>query len=139
MSAAIAAGLALWPVNAAVGQEMVAPFTLELNNAQTQAQACRLTYVATNRTQTDLSRGAYELAIFDLQGVVTQLIVVEFEALVAGKTNVLQFDLPETSCEDMSRIVVNGAPACLDKADMPTDICMNGLETASRTAVQFGL
>ncbi len=120
-------------------QDTMAPFALELNAAQTESGACRMTYVATNRTETALSRAAYEFAVFDMQGVVTRLLVLEFGPLVAGKTKVLQFDLTDMPCEEMSRIVVNGAPACLDDADAPTDICMSGLETASRAAIQFGL
>lgn len=114
-------------------------FALELNTAKdTEAGSCRLTYVAANQTGTALERTAYEVAVFDGEGAVTRLLVLEFGALVEGKTKILQFDLGGTACASISRIVVNDAAGCVvDGADSP--LCMQSLSASSRTAIQFGI
>lgn len=116
-------------------------FTLELNAAaETDAGSCRLTYVASNQTDTALDRTAYEVAVFDAQGVVTRLLVLEFGALVEGKTKILQFDLASTACSSISRIVVNDVAACTVSGSGETSgVCMAGLAASSRTAIQFGI
>lgn len=114
-------------------------FSLELNTAKdTEAGSCRLTYVAANQTGTALERTAYEVAVFDSEGAVTRLLVLEFGALVDGKTKILLFDLGGTGCASISRIIVNDAAGCVvDGADSP--LCMEALSASSRTAIQFGI
>lgn len=114
-------------------------FTLELNGAaETDTGSCRLTYVASNQTGTELQRTAYEVAVFDADGAVTRLLVLEFGNLIDGKTKVLQFDLSGTPCPAISRIIVNDAAACaVDGAE--SGVCMQALTASSRTAIQFGI
>jgi hypothetical protein len=137
-SAAIAA-LSLAPI-AVMAQDTPA-FQLELNAAaDTTAGSCRLTYVASNQSDIALDRTAYEVAVFDSSGSVTRLLVLEFGALIEGKTKILQFDLTDTACASISRIVVNNVTACTqtsDKAEI--DFCLTGLVASSRTAIQFGI
>ncbi len=125
----------------ALAQDTDQQFTLELNAAaETDTGSCRLTYVASNQTDTALDRTAYEVAVFDAQGVVTRLLVLEFGALVEGKTKILQFDLASTACSSISRIVVNDVAACTVSGSGETSgVCMAGLAASSRTAIQFGI
>ena len=134
-------GLGLLAVTPAFAQENAQQFTLELNAAaETEAGSCRLTYVASNQTDTALERTAYEVAVFDAQGVVTRLLVLEFGALVEGKTKILQFDLASTACASISRIVVNDVAACtVAGSGDEAGVCMQGLAASSRTAIQFGI
>lgn len=116
-------------------------FQLELNAAaETTNGNCRLTYVASNASDIALSRTAYEVAIFDTSGVVTRLLVLEFGELIEGKTKILQFDLAETPCGSVSRIVVNDVAACTrSDTGEEADVCLSGLAASSRTAIQFGI
>lgn len=141
-----AAVAALGLLAPAIGQAQEATgaestFNLELNAAaDTSAGSCRLTYVASNQSDIALERTAYEVAVFDSDGVVNRLLVLEFGELVEGKTKILQFDLAETPCASISRIVVNDVAACTQSADGATsDFCMSGLSASSRTAIQFGI
>ncbi|KIN75135.1 hypothetical protein Z945_3034 [Sulfitobacter noctilucae] len=113
--------------------------SVELNGAaETEDGSCRLTYVAANRTASALDRTAYEVAVFDTQGTVTRLLVLEFGGLIEGKTKILQFDLSGTPCASISRIVVNDAAGCtVAGAEVP--LCMHALSASSRTAIQFGI
>ncbi|RYG91622.1 hypothetical protein EU803_09975 [Loktanella sp. IMCC34160] len=115
-------------------------FDLQLNAAaDTTAGSCRLTYVATNQSDQAFDRTAYEVGIFNAEGAVTRLLVLEFGSLVAGKTKILQFDLAESSCASISRIVVNDVAACTLADGTESDFCLSNLIASSRTAIQFGI
>ena len=120
--------------------EQTEEFQLDLNSVtETTEGSCRLTYVASNRSSTALDRASYQIALFDGEGVVTRLLVLEFGELTEGKTKVLQFDLAETGCGSISRIVVNDSPACVASDGSAIDLCMSGLVASSRTPIQFGI
>ncbi|MGH1369541.1 MAG: hypothetical protein ACRBCL_13090 [Maritimibacter sp.] len=136
---AVAAALCL-SGTAAFAQESEARLAVELNGAaETDAGACRLTFVAANQTGIALDRTAYEIALFDAGGTVTRLLLLEFGALVEGKTKILQFELAETGCATISRLVVNDVAACDEAGGTATGICLSALEASSRTAIQFGI
>lgn len=139
IGAGLAALFLLCPV--ASSAQDATSFSLELNAAaDTTAGSCRLTYVASNQSDVALDRTAYEVAVFDAEGTVTRLLVLEFGALIEGKTKILQFDLSETACADISRIVVNDVAACTATADgAESAVCLSGLAASSRTAIQFGI
>ena len=124
----------------AIAQDAAPTFSLDLNTvADTEQGGCRLTYVASNRTGQALNAVSYQVAVFDAQGIVTDLLVLEFGSLIEGKTKVVQFDLAGRGCADISRITVNEVAECSLTDGTAGDFCMTGLETASRGAIQFGI
>ena len=138
--AALGAALIVGTVSTASAQDS-AEFSLELNNAaDTTNGDCRLTFVAANRLGTALSDVAYEVAVFDANGIVSRILVLELGALSDGKTKVLQFDLAGQQCANTSRMIVNAVAACT-QADgtVSGDLCLSGLAAASRGAIQFGI
>lgn len=118
-----------------------AEFALELNNAaDTTDGNCRLTFVASNRLGTALADVAYEVAVFDANGIVSRILVLELGALSEGKTKVLQFDLAGQPCANTSRMIVNAVAACTQEdGTVSADLCLSGLAAASRGAIQFGI
>ncbi|MEO1424675.1 MAG: hypothetical protein AAFV09_16070 [Pseudomonadota bacterium] len=125
----------------AQAQDGSAPvFSLELNNAATTAAGgCRLTYVAVNRTGRALQQTAHQVAVFDANGIVRRLLVLEFGALSENKTKIVQFDLGDQTCGDISRIVVNDIAECTGEGgEALQDFCLEALVTQSRTDIQFG-
>ncbi|MDE0849837.1 hypothetical protein [Yoonia sp.] len=140
-SLSTAAAVALTVAAAPVAAQDNAEFVLELNNAaETDAGGCRLTYVATNRTGVDLSQAAYEVAVFNGNGIVSRILVLAFGALPEGKTRIVQFDISDQQCSDTSRIVVNDVAECTLAEDGATgNFCLSTLATASRASIQFGL
>lgn len=137
-SAALAAALALGGGAAAAQDAPGGSFGLELNNAADVNGVCRLTYVATNDTGTALDKTAYEVAVFDSEGTVSRLLILDFGKLPEGKTKVVQFDLSEMSCGGISRLLINSVSECAT-ADGPYPFCMDALVTSSRTEIDFGL
>ncbi|SIS57262.1 hypothetical protein [Paracoccus saliphilus] len=121
--------------------DIVDSILLELNGAtSTEAGGCQLTVVTTNRLDQDLDRAAWQVAIFDAAGVVQSLPILDFGAMVSGKTKVAMFELPDRGCTDIGQIIVNDVAACTtgDGKDL-RNACLTGLATQSRTDIDFGL
>ena len=110
--------------------------TLELNAAQPSDKGCRLTFVVNNGLGADLSKAAFEIALFNEAGVVDRLSVLDFKDLPAGKTKVTRFDLAGTDCTRLSRVLINSATDC---AGVEPGACMRGLKTETKTGVAFGV
>ena len=118
-----------------------APFStlsLELNGVQPSEKGCRLTFVVANDLDADLTRAAFEIALFNEAGVVDRLTVLEFKNLPAGKTKVSRFDLAGTDCAKVSRVLVNSVAECSGGGIEPA-ACLRGLKTSSRAGITFGL
>src|SRR5690349_18725385 len=63
-----------------------AGLSLELNALQPSDKGCRLTFVIANHLSGDISKAAFEIALFDRTGVVDRLTVLDFRELPHGKT-----------------------------------------------------
>ncbi|WP_274628722.1 hypothetical protein [Arvimicrobium flavum] len=111
---------------------------LELNGAQSSEKGCRLTFVVTNRLGAELSRAAFEVALFNEQGVVDRLTVLDFKELPEGKTKVTRFELAGTDCAKVSRVLVNSATDCTGDGVEPA-ACMRRLATSSKAVIEFGV
>lgn len=114
---------------------------LEMNNAtDTPAGACRLTVVITNRLPQALKQAAWQVAIFDKEGLVQSLPVLDFGAMIAGKTKVAMFEIPDRSCGQIGRIIVNDVAQCQaeDGTDL-RDTCLSDLTTQSRGDIELSL
>ncbi|MEP6568101.1 MAG: hypothetical protein ABJB10_23430 [Mesorhizobium sp.] len=112
--------------------------SLELNGAQPSDKGCRLTFVVANNLGADLSKAAFEIALFNDAGVVDRLTVLDFKDLPAGKTKVTRFDLAGTDCTKLGRVLINSATECVGAGVEPA-ACLRGLKTATKTGIAFGL
>jgi len=130
------AAAALLLCGAAAAQDAPS-LSLELNGAQPAEKGCRLTFVVTNNLGANLSKAAFEIALFNEAGVVDRLTVLDFKDLPAGKTNVTRFDLAGTDCAKISRVLINTATQC-EGAATP-NACLASLKTGTKTGIAFGL
>ena len=112
--------------------------SLELNGAQPSDKGCRLTFVVANNLGADLSKAAFEIALFNDAGVVDRLTVLDFKDLAAGKTKVTRFDLAGTDCTKLGRVLINSATECAGAGIEPAT-CLRSLKTATKTGIAFGL
>ncbi|CDX29283.1 conserved exported hypothetical protein [Mesorhizobium plurifarium] len=112
--------------------------SLELNAAQPSEKGCRLTFVVNNALGADLSKAAFEIALFNQAGVVDRLTVLDFKDLPAGKTKVTRFDLTGADCGKLSRVLINSATECAGTGVEPA-ACMRALKTSTKTAIAFGV
>ncbi len=134
--------MALLPLAAgpALAQQAAATpeITLELNGAEPSDKGCRLTFVVNNGLGAELTKAAYEIALFNEAGVVDRLTVLDFKELPAGKTKVTRFDLSGVDCDKISRILVNHATECAGEGVEPA-ACLRKLKTAAKTEIAFGM
>lgn len=112
--------------------------SLELNGAQPSDKGCRLTFVVANNLGADLSKAAFEIALFNDAGVVDRLTVLDFKDLPAGKTKVTRFDLTGSDCAKLGRVLINSATECVGAGVEPAT-CLRSLKTATKTGIAFGM
>jgi hypothetical protein len=136
--ATFVAGIVMAFGSQGLAQDQQRKFSLELNNARDVGNGCRLVYIALNGTEVALDKTAYEVVVFDAEQRVSQFLILEFGQLPVGKTKVVQFDLAEQPCGQISRLLINDVAECTSNGETVT-ICMDALETLSRTSVGFGL
>lgn len=127
------------PLIPAAGHAQSGNFGLELNSVQDVESTCRVTFVATNNTGIGLTEASYEVVVWDSLGGIPNdgFLVFEFGRMPVGKTKVVQFDLPNRPCNDVSRILINDLAACKSPAG-DHDFCLTGLVANSRSTIQFG-
>jgi len=133
----LAMSLAMVPARAE-GSAPVPALTLELNAAQPSDKGCRLTFLVNNNLGADLSKAAFEIALFNEAGVVDRLTVLDFKDLTAGKTKVTRFGLAGTDCTMVSRVLINSATECAGAGVEPA-ACMRRLKTDTKTGIAFGV
>lgn len=135
-SALLAAAILLSAVPAFAG-DPAPKLSLELNALQASDKGCRVTLLATNGLATPIDKATFELAIFGATGDIDRLVSLDFKALPKGKTKVLQFDLKDLNCDDVSRILVNDVTAC-DGSGLTAASCLSALAPTTRSKVAFG-
>ena len=129
--------LGAWP--ALAQQAASAPeITLELNGAEPSDKGCRLTFVVNNGLGAELTKAAFEIALFNKSGVVDRLTVLDFNELPAGKTKVARFDLAGADCTKISRVLVNHATECAG-AGVDPKACLAQLKPTTKSSIVFGL
>ncbi|KXX65564.1 hypothetical protein [Marichromatium gracile] len=109
---------------------------VELNKLEQRADACVTYLVFGNRTAVDLTSLQLELVLFDDQGLIQQRLALEAAPLAAGKTSVKLFEVADTRCEQIGRILVNGIGACSSAEGTLTD-CLQRIEPSSRLSTKL--
>ncbi|MEI9428154.1 hypothetical protein [Mesorhizobium sp. Cs1299R1N3] len=135
LTSTLAMSLATVPARAEQSEPVL---TLELNAARPSDKGCRLTFLVNNNLGADLTKAAFEIALFNEAGVVDRLTVLDFKDLPSGKTKVTRFDLAGTDCTKVSRVLINSATECAGTGLEPA-ACMRKLKTDTRTGVAFGV
>lgn len=131
--AALLAGLA---ASSALAQDT--GLTIQLNKVENNSGSCRMTYKIDNRTGQDVAAASYEMAVYGKDDAIMKLIVLDFGALVSGHTQVVQFDLPDTGCKDVTRISVNDpAVACQVAGGASSPLCSEKRKLETLTSIVF--
>lgn len=109
---------------------------LELNTTEDIGGACRLTFVAQNQIGQDISKVVFETVIFDDSGSVMLLSLFDFRELPTGTPRVRQFDVPNTTCNTLGRVLINGVNTCtVHGAD--GEACKPALSVSSKIGLEL--
>ena len=124
---------------AALAQEPAAApsLRLEFNGLEPSTAGCRLTFVVENGLGAALDRAAFEIVLFNRNGLVDRLTVLDFKDLPAGKTKVRQFDLQNADCAGIGRVLVNDAVAC-EGGGVEHTACIRNLKAETKSDISFG-
>lgn len=109
--------------------------SVELNASETLEQSCKLTFLITNGLVGAINRIVYEAVLFDPEGQVDRLTLFDFGALPVARPRVRQFVVPEVTCEELDRVIFNGADTC-EGDGMAPDICETALLPSSRIGIE---
>ncbi|WP_136636036.1 hypothetical protein [Pseudooceanicola onchidii] len=116
-------------------QDQTPHMSVELNAAQPQDDACKLSFLVQSTHEAAITKVVYETVIFDASGQVNRLTLFDFGALPPGRPRVRQFVIPATACDGIGQILFNGAQTC-DGAGLPEGACSTGLELKTRTEIE---
>ncbi len=109
--------------------------SVELNTARAVDGGCELSFLAFHGHSRDIGLAVFEAVIFDADGQVERLTLLDFGALPAGRPRVRQFVLREAQCDRIGKILINGATDC-DGGGLENDACTKDLELRSRTEIE---
>lgn len=137
-AAFFAATLAVLSVPAAPAMAQAPSIALELNAAKSTANACRMSFLFRNDLAAEIGDLALEVVFFNADGLVERFFVLKSGRLPRGKSRVRQFDMPQITCDGISRILVNDVAACEGEALTPQS-CLDALNVTSRGKIAFGL
>ncbi len=124
------------PVAATEASDAPGTIAIDLNTLEPQNGACRLIFVAENATETDLSALVLEAVLFDTEGRVAALTLLDFEGIPASRLRVRPFDLPGLDCDALDRLLINDVATCDWATDGPQD-CRAALDLRSRAGIEL--
>ena len=113
-----------------------AGISLELNTLQPTDNGCLFTFVAENTLDTAIEKASYEVVLFDGDGLVQRMTVLDFQDLPTERTRVRQFNLADTQCDAVSRVLINDVAACTGEGIEET-LCIDRLSVTSQSDVEF--
>ncbi|MEM7068008.1 MAG: hypothetical protein AAF478_03915 [Pseudomonadota bacterium] len=109
---------------------------LELNKIEASENSCLLTFLVTSSLSKDLEKLAYEFVVFDNDMKVNRMTVFDFQDLNASKIRVRQFQLADTPCETLGRLLINDTSAC-KSGGVDSKMCSDKLEISNKTQLEF--
>lgn len=121
------------PVSVAQQAETIA---IQLNEAATVGEACRLTFVIRNGLPSPVRALGLDLVLFDTSDGVSGYTAVDFGELPPGKTRVRQYDVAEGGCTGIARVLLNDIRSCEIEAEAAGD-CLPLLSVSSRTGIDL--
>ncbi len=107
---------------------------IELNAANQQQSACRLSFLVKNGMQLKLSSLVIELVLFGHDGTLLRLMSASVGAMPVSKTRLKQYDVQDLACDRIGRILLNEVTSCEGEKLTP-EICTSAARTSSRSKI----
>lgn len=120
----------------AAAAEQPPALSLELNAAELVGESCRLTFVLSNGLEGEIDGLVAETVLFSSDGAVLLLTLFDFGTLPAGRPRVRQFQVPDTSCNRIGQVLINGIATCTIAGEA-SDACADALSVSSRLDIKM--
>jgi len=127
------AALAQTPMPAQVPTDDPAALRIELNQIEPVEGACRMMLVAENPGETPIAALTLEAVLFDRDGRIAALTLLDLQDLPAGRMRVRRFDLAGIACDDLGRMLINGR----DCRPAAAEVCLREPALSSRIDVDL--
>ena len=111
---------------------------VQLNNLQKSTTGCRLSFVMKNDMQPDIDELSFEIVLFNTNSRVSRILTLKTGALPNKKTRVKRFDIRNSQCTDISRILINSIETCKGH-ELSPPVCLKALTTSTLTKTKFGI
>ena len=85
---------------------------VQLNKVEKAGSACRMTFVTDNALGKALDALSLDVVVFNDKGVVGPRLVLDMGQLPDGESRVIDFDVPDTDCGKVSRLLLNDVQTC---------------------------
>ena len=119
------------------GSAVAAPtISIELNRLQEIDNGCRMNLVFTNRMSQPIDLITVETVLFDQQQRVDRFLLLRARELPPGKIRVHQFDVADTQCAEIGRVLLNDVTECEGQGLDPA-MCLAEVGLESRAGVPF--
>lgn len=115
--------------------DLAGKISVELNATETVDTACTLTFLVTNGLNVQIDKLIYETVLFNASGQVERLTLFDFGNLPSGRPRVRQFAVQQMTCDQLGRVLFNGANTC-EGDGLADGICTSGFLPSSRTKVE---
>lgn len=122
------------PLALAADEQSQPSLAIELNATDTVGESCRLTFVLTNQMEQAVQKLVAETVLFSDQGQVVLLTLFDFGKLPVSRPRVRQFQVPETSCDRLGQVLVNGIDTC-EGEGLDAGICEDAMTFSSRVRI----
>ena len=112
--------------------------SVQLNKMEDVAGGCRTYLVLENRFDHGFETYKMDLVMFGRNGGIIRRLAVDAGPMAEGKTLVKLFDVPDTKCERIDRLLLNQVMTCkLKKEGRAINNCTSHTYTASRLKTSF--
>ncbi|MGZ0187311.1 MAG: hypothetical protein ACKVH0_04775 [Alphaproteobacteria bacterium] len=132
--ALIAAVSVVW-AGVALAQD-AAKFPLELNRLEQDGEICRVYLKVKNPAPEAINEFKLDLVFFDKGEIIRNRLYVELGPMVASKTAVRLFDIPDFQCGELGSILVNDVVACTAPSGADLN-CLARLELSSKAGISL--
>ena len=108
--------------------------SIELNAAAPAGNACLLSFVLESTLETEIEALVAETVLFSKEGQVSLLTLFDFGTLPPARKRVRQFQIPDTPCDALGLVLINGFESCQINGAASKD-CASGLRLSSRLPI----
>ena len=113
------------------------PLLVELNKTEEiDGGGCRAFFLFRNQTGKSFAGFEMSLAILDAGGVIDRLLSVDAAPLPVQRTTLKLFEIPETSCSNISEILLHDVTSCQPQNEAQMD-CFPILTLGSRATTKL--
>ncbi|MGH7093575.1 MAG: Tat pathway signal sequence domain protein [Stellaceae bacterium] len=112
------------------------PIGIQLNRLDDHGGSCRASFVITNPGPQAFTGFRLDLVMFDKGGTITRRLAVDIAPLLADKTSVKIFDIPQLPCAGIGSMLINDVLDCRD-AKGPVADCVGRVTPTSKLPVKL--